>query len=144
MISQQQLGVLHNSSTLYIAAHPMNTDKSDSVINDNLSCNDWINTSNNEVMLSPVYLSINSIIQNLPIKSFWNFMEWMDTIPGPSSWLTANQGQGYLRGQKVLFVTNSVQNCHRESRQELKDSLFNSLNISKYEYGYRTDSFKNQ
>ena len=92
MISQQQLGVLHNSSTLYIAAHPMNTDKSDSVINDNLSCNDWINTSNNEVMLSPVYLSINSIIQNLPIKSFWNFMEWMDTIPGPSSWLTANQG----------------------------------------------------
>jgi len=48
------------------------------------------------------------------------------------------------RGQmvKIVFANNSVQNCRIESWQKLKHSLFSSLNISKYDYGRRTDSFR--
>ena len=41
----------------------------------------------------------------------------------------------------MAFANNSVQNC-RESRQKLKCRLFNYLNISEYDHGLRTDSFK--
>ena len=43
---------------------------------------------------------------------------------------------------EILFANNSVQNRRRVSRQKLKCSLFNSLNISEYDYGRRNDSFK--
>jgi len=36
---------------------------------------------------------------------------------------------------KVIYANNYVQHCHRESLQNLQRSLFNSLNISKYDYG---------
>ena len=45
----------------------------------------------------------------------------------------------------VLQITNSVQSCRGESRpKKLKCSLFNSLNVFKYDYGRRTDSFKDR
>jgi len=37
-----------------------------------------------------------------------------------------------LEVKSIVFANNSVQNCRRKSRQKLKCSLFNSLNISKY------------
>ena len=48
------------------------------------------------------------------------------------------------RGQKVkiVFANNSVQSCLRESGQKLKCSLFNFVDICKYDYGSRIDSFK--
>ena len=43
---------------------------------------------------------------------------------------------------KYFFSNKSVQNCRRESRQILQCSLFNSLNISRCDYGRRVDSFE--
>jgi len=41
-------------------------------------------------------------------------------------------------------MNNSVQNYRRESRQKLKCGLFDSLNISRYDYGRGTDGFKSR
>jgi len=36
---------------------------------------------------------------------------------------------------KIVLTNNSVQSCRSESGQKLPCSLFNSLNISTYDYG---------
>jgi len=45
---------------------------------------------------------------------------------------------------KIVIANNSVQNCCRESQQKLKSCLFSSLHNSKYDYGGKTDSFKDR
>ena len=74
-------------------------------------------------------------------------MKWLDN-PGTSrldfEWVWPKVK--VPRGQKVkiVFANNSVQIQSRDKKKKLNFSLFSSLNISKYDYGSRTDSFKDR
>jgi len=84
-----------------------------------------------------VCLFVNKTTQELLIKSLQNVMEWLNIIQRTNrlnfewSWPKVEGTRGHK--VKIVFANNSVRNCHSESQQKLKCSLFDSLNISKYD-----------
>jgi len=81
-----------------------------------------------------VWLSVKRITQKLLIKSLWNFTEWLDPVQGPIEY-SLNDVDPRSRSLEVKGQNHFSVSKYVESRQKLMCCLFNSLNISKYEYG---------
>ena len=88
-----------------------------------------------------VCLSLNRFTKTITDQIFMKFYGIIGHNRGPIDYILNDLESRSLeiKEVKIVFANNSVQNCHRESRQKLKCSSFNSLNISKYDYGHKTD-----